>query len=80
MAFGQVDLNFGWRRRGGDLQPWRGKTMANVYVEARPKGSPEGSRIADYAGQSSEPSRHRKRRSMGRKGRDIHRWLRASAI
>ena len=61
-----------------------GENDGDVYVEARPKGSPEGSRIADYVveerGQSSEPSRHRKRRSMGRKGRDIHRWLRASAI
>jgi hypothetical protein len=26
----------------------REKTMANVYIEARPKGRPEGSPIEDY--------------------------------
>jgi hypothetical protein len=28
--------------------PGEEKTMANVYVEARPKGRPEGSAIQDY--------------------------------
>jgi hypothetical protein len=27
---------------------WGEKNMANVYVEARPKGRPEGSQIEDY--------------------------------
>ena len=44
--------------------------MSNVYVEARPKGRPEGSAIEDYVGRitqttCSPPSKHNRRQSTG---------------
>ena len=44
--------------------------MPNVYVEARPKGRPEGSSIEDFVWKitpttCSTPSKRRKRRSTG---------------
>ena len=39
----------GRNSHSADKNPIRGKTsMANVYVEARPKGRPDGSPIDDY--------------------------------
>ena len=38
----------GWAGRDEADQRNRIKSVANVYVEARPKGRPEGSRIDDY--------------------------------
>jgi hypothetical protein len=50
--------------------------MANVYVEPRPKGRPEGSPIEDYvvedhADQLSALSKPSTKRSTGRKARAI---------
>ena len=45
--------------------------MPNVYVEARPKGRPEGSAIEDYVVEEitqttcSPPSKHSRRQSTG---------------
>jgi hypothetical protein len=51
--------------------------MPNVYVEARPKGRPEGSAIDDYvvedhADTCSRPSKHNRRQSRGLKRTIIH--------
>jgi hypothetical protein len=50
----------------------REETMANVYVEARPKGRPHGSPIDDYVVEGHVDhelgtSKRSKKRSIGRK-------------
>ena len=59
--------------------------MANVYVEARPKGRPEGTRIDDYVVEDHADHvlgtfRHSKKRLIGRKNRATLLLLLASAI
>ena len=53
------------------------RSSPNVYVEARPKGRPEGSAIDDYvvedhADTCSRPSKHNRRQSRGLKRTIIH--------
>jgi hypothetical protein len=50
--------------------------MANVYIEPRPKGRPEGSAIDDYvvedhADHVLHTCKRRRKQSAGRKGRGI---------
>ena len=59
--------------------------MPNVYIEARPKGRPEGSAIEDYvvedhAGHALTLSRHSRKRSSGLKKMVMRRWWLASGI
>jgi len=56
----QLDAGMSFNRRSGrmssaslrdcflQMKPIKARKMANVYVEARPKGRPEGSPIQDY--------------------------------
>ena len=52
--------------------------MTTVYIEARPKGRPEGSAIDDFVVEEMPRSKHNEKQSIGQKRTAIRRMSLAS--